>query len=128
VAQVVFQVDAHTAAEIFVLDFDVYVWDNVRSIIKPDAVLYPSRFSLRNSLPGSEPVKKTEGWTDAEWEAWQTWSETIVGHVRSQSGNSESDPGQLCSVLNDSRNAYSTDFVDAVVASHVCPVRVLPPS
>jgi hypothetical protein len=128
VAQVVFQADANTAAEIYVLDFDNYVWDNVRTIIKPDAALYPSRFSLRNPLPGGEPVEKTDGWTDSEWEAWQTWSETIVGHFRSPSGNSESDPGQLCSVLNNSRAAYPTEFVDAVVASHVCPVRVLPPS
>jgi hypothetical protein len=121
-SQIVFQTDSTKAGEIYVLDFDQYLWNNIRTIINPDASSIPALLVLRNPPTGATRVPRTPGWNDDQWESWITWSETIAGGFRPNNGV----PSDLCRQLNAGRDAYGSDFIDAILDTHLCPEDLLP--
>lgn len=126
-AGVVDEGDTDTAAEIYVLDFNQYVWDNVRRLINPNSEL-PVDFALRHPIDGSTIPSPPDGWSVDQWEAWTTWSETIMGTFRGSDDSEQTSGGPLCAVLNRFRDGYGQDLVNAVVRTKVCLPTVLPPS
>jgi hypothetical protein len=58
--------------------------------------------------------------SDGDWEAWQTWSETIAGGFRGAP--------DLCEHIDNNAAAYSSDFVFAIEDSEVCTIVVNPPT
>ena len=89
----------------YALDFYAYVWVQIPHPTG-DLALRDSDVSQPSEMSGSD------------LEGWRSWSETIAGGF----GGAP----DLCDRLDETRNAYTKDFVSAIKYSGVCPKVRLP--
>jgi hypothetical protein len=95
--------DARRAAVLYALDTYQYVWAQL-SPAMPQGQRGGS-LVLRDSS-----IEKPENVSDGDWEAWQTWSETIAGGFRGAPG--------MCKELVESSAAFAQDFLAAIASIH----------